>query len=58
MDKERQPGEAIKNWILRISNPDTEWYRMARRRRDYRRYYDFKFWLMMKWNKLQRMFGS
>lgn len=57
-DRARRKGETIKDWIFRISNPDTQWYRSARRRRDYKWYYDFKFWFMMRWSKLRGKFGS
>jgi hypothetical protein len=45
----RLEGESIKEWMDRVSIPNSEWFTKAKRRQKYSWFYDLKFYIKLKY---------
>lgn len=52
----RQTDESISNWIKRISYKDSGWIKKAKIRRNFRWYYDLKFYIQLKFIIFKKKF--
>jgi hypothetical protein len=44
----RYEGESISDWVKRISFKDSGWIKKAKRRKQFKWYYDIKFYIQLK----------
>ena len=52
----RNEGESISDWVKRISYKDASWLKKAKRRKQFRWYYDLKFYIKLKFIIFKKKF--
>jgi hypothetical protein len=49
----RLKGESIQEWLDRVSIPSSSWFKKAKRRQRYKKFYDMKFYILLKYTMLK-----
>ena len=49
----RLKGESIREWLDRVSIPSSTWFKKAKRRQRYKKFYDMKFYILLKYTMLK-----
>ena len=49
----RLEGESIQEWLDRVSIPSSSWFKKAKRRQRYKKFYDMKFYILLKYTMLK-----
>ena len=48
----RLEGESIQEWLDRVSIPSSSWFKKAKRRQRYKKFYDMKFYILLKYKNI------
>ena len=49
----RLKGESIQEWLDRVSIPSSSCFKKAKRRQRYKKFYDMKFYILLKYTMLK-----